>query len=49
MIKRVFIFGNIDLKNDSLRCELYLLQEKFPDIEFEIRDPNEEWVVRCRN
>ena len=28
MIKRVFIFGNIDLKNDSLRCELYLATGK---------------------
>ncbi|MEK7200893.1 MAG: hypothetical protein AAB672_02075 [Patescibacteria group bacterium] len=46
MIKRVFIFGNIDLKNDSLPLRIIpKLQEKFPDIEFEIRDPNEEWVV----
>lgn len=46
MIKRVFVFGNIDLQNDSLPLRMIpKLQEKFPDIEFEIRDPNEEWGV----
>lgn len=46
MIKRVFVFGNIDLQNDSLPLRMIpKLQEKFPDIEFEIRDPNEEWDV----
>jgi hypothetical protein len=44
--KRVFVFGNIDLQNDSLPLRMIpKLREKFPDIEFEIRDPNEEWQV----
>lgn len=38
---KVFVFGNIDLKNDSLPLRIMpKLQEKFPDIEFEIKDPN---------
>ncbi len=42
----VFVFGNINLDNDSLPLRILpRLQEKFPDIEFEIRDPNEEWEV----
>lgn len=46
MIKRVFIFGNINLQNDSLPLRMMpKLQEKFPEIEFQIRDPNEEWGV----
>jgi hypothetical protein len=46
MIKRIFVFGNIDLQNDSLPLRILpKLQEKFPDIKFEIRDPNEEWEV----
>lgn len=46
MIKRVFIFGNINLENDSLPLRILpKLQEKFPEIEFEVRDPNEEWGV----
>lgn len=44
--KRVFVFGNINLDNDSLPLRIMpKLQEKFPDIEFEVRDPNEEWNV----
>lgn len=46
MIKRVFVFGNINLGNDSLLLRILpKLQEKFPDVEFEVRDPNEEWGV----
>lgn len=42
--KQVFVFGNIDIQNDSLPLRIMpKLQEKFPDIKFEIRDPNEEW------
>jgi hypothetical protein len=43
---KIFIFGNINLENDSLPLRILpRLREKFPDIEFEIRDPNEEWGV----
>ena len=46
MIKNVFLFGNINLQNDSLPLRLMpKLRAKFPDIKFEIRDPNEEWDV----
>jgi hypothetical protein len=46
MIKKVYVFGNIDVDNDSLPLRMIpKLQEKFPDIEFEVRDPNEEWEV----
>lgn len=46
MIKQVYVFGNIDIKNDSLPLRMIpKLQEKFPDIKFEVRDPNEEWEV----
>lgn len=46
MIKRIFVFGNIDLENDSLPLRILpQLREEFPDINFEIRDPNEEWEV----
>lgn len=46
MIKQVFVFGNINLDNDSLPLRMIpKLQEKFPDIKFEVRDPNEEWEV----
>jgi len=41
---KIFVFGNIDLENDSLPLRILpKLQEEFPNIEFEIRDPNEEW------
>jgi len=44
--KQVYVFGNINLENDSLPLRIMpKLQEKFPDIKFEIRDPNEEWQV----
>ena len=46
MIDRIFVFGNINLENDSLPLRIMpQLQEKFPDIQFEVRDPNEEWGV----
>lgn len=44
--KQIFVFGNINLDNDSLPLRILpKLQEKFPDIQFEVRDPNEEWEV----
>jgi hypothetical protein len=46
MIKQVYVFGNIDVDNDSLPLRIMpKLQEKFTEIHFEIRDPNEEWEV----
>lgn len=43
---KIFVFGNINLDNDSLPLRIMPeLQEKFPNIEFEVRDPNEEWGV----
>ena len=46
MKKQVYVFGNINVDNDSLPLRMIpKLQEKFPDIDFEIRDPNEEWEV----
>jgi len=46
MINKIFVFGNINLENDSLPLRILpKLQEKFPNLEFEIRDPNEEWGV----
>ena len=44
--KTVFIFGNAELKNDSLPIKLIpQLQKAFPDISFELKDPNEEWDI----
>ncbi|MBN2094070.1 MAG: hypothetical protein JW740_01740 [Candidatus Zambryskibacteria bacterium] len=43
-MKKIFVFGNKDLKEDNLPLKiLSQLQKKFPDIEFAIKDPNEEW------
>lgn len=45
-MKKVFIFGNEDLKEDNLPILILPeLQEKFPKIKFEIKDPNEEWEI----
>lgn len=42
----VFVFGNPDLAFDSLPLRILpALREKFSDIVFEIKDPNEEWDV----
>lgn len=42
----IFVFGNPDLQEDSLPLRILpKLQEKFPDIQFEVKDPNEEWDV----
>ena len=43
---KVFVFGNPDLDFDSLPMLLLPeLQKKLPEIDFEIKDPNEEWEV----
>lgn len=45
-MKRVYLFGNPDLENDSLPLRIAPgLRKEFPSIEFETMDPNEEWPV----
>jgi len=40
----VYIFGNSDLREDSLPLKILpQLKIKFPEINFETKDPNEEW------
>ncbi len=42
----VYVFGNPDLPEDSLPLRILpQLRERFPDVIFEIKDPNEEWDV----
>lgn len=42
----IFVFGNPDLPEDALPLRLVpQLRQKFPDLTFEIKDPNEEWDV----
>lgn len=42
----IFVFGNKDLEEDNLPLLILpQLQEKFPKIKFEIKDPNEEWQI----
>ncbi len=42
----VFVFGNPDLPEDSLAIRLLpKLKEKFPEIDFQIKDPNEDWDI----
>ena len=43
---QVFVFGNPDLTEDSLPLRLLpKLREQFPQLEFIMVDPNEEWDV----
>src|SRR3989338_9065843 len=43
-MKRIFVFGNPDLMFDSLPLRILdKLKKQFPDITFEVLDPNEEW------
>lgn len=43
---KIFIFGNEDLQMDSLPIKILpKLKEKFPEINFELVDPNEDWEV----
>jgi len=40
----IYIFGNEDLEVDSLPLKILPeLRKKFPEIQFEVKDPNEEW------
>ncbi|MBI2624350.1 hypothetical protein HYW67_02545 [Candidatus Parcubacteria bacterium] len=42
----VYIFGNPNLPEDSLPIRLLpKLKAKFPDIDFQIKDPNEDWDI----
>ncbi|MCL5004497.1 MAG: hypothetical protein M1170_00950 [Patescibacteria group bacterium] len=42
----IYVFGNPETKNDSLPLKILPeLQKKFPEIKFEIKDPNEEWEI----
>jgi hypothetical protein len=44
--KTIFIFGNQELEMDSLPLRILpKLRCAFPSINFEIKDPNEEWDV----
>jgi hypothetical protein len=43
---KIFVFGNIDLKEDNLPLRILpQLQKRFPNVEFVVKDPNEEWDV----
>ena len=43
---KVFVFGNADLDFDSLPLRLLPeLKKQLPEIDFEIKDPNEDWGV----
>lgn len=43
---KIFVFGNIDLEMDNLPLRILPeLCKKFPEIEFVVKDPNEEWEV----
>lgn len=45
-MKKIFVFGNEDLEMDNLPLRILPeLQNKFPDIEFLVKDPNEEWEM----
>lgn len=42
----IFVFGNPDVAQDSLPLKILpRLRERFPDIQFQEVDPNEEWDV----
>lgn len=42
----IFVFGNPDVELDALPLRILpRLQKAFPDISFEVKDPNEEWDV----
>jgi len=42
----VFVFGNADLSFDSLAIKMLpTLKARFSEIEFTVKDPNEEWGI----
>jgi len=45
-MKNIYVFGNPDLEMDSLPIRLIpKLQKEFPNIHFEILEPNEDWNI----
>lgn len=43
---KIYVFGNTDLDCDSLPFRILpQLKKKFPNIEFHVKDPNEEWNI----
>ncbi len=43
---KIYVFGNPEIENDSLPLKILPeLQKNFPNIRFEIKDPNEEWEL----
>lgn len=43
-MRTVFVFGNPDLAMDAMPLLILpRLRERFPDAEFVVKDPNEEW------
>jgi hypothetical protein len=45
-MKKIFVFGNGDLEMDSLPLRILpRLEEKFSEVKFEVKDPNEDWNV----
>ncbi|MFA6198326.1 MAG: hypothetical protein WC734_04220 [Patescibacteria group bacterium] len=46
MTKEIWLFGNIDLPQDSLPLRLQeRLSSEFPNIKFIVQDPLDEWVM----
>lgn len=42
----IFVFGNSDMPEDALPLKILpQLRERFPDIQFNAVDPNEEWDI----
>lgn len=42
----IYVFGNPDLPADSLPLRILpVLRARFPQAQFEVKDPNEEWDV----
>lgn len=40
----IYVFGNPDIEQDSLPIRILPeLKKQFPNLQFEIKDPNEEW------
>jgi hypothetical protein len=43
---KIFVFGNEDLKEDNLPLRILpQLKKYFPNIDFVLQDPNEEWEI----
>ena len=43
---KIFVLGNPEMDSDSLPLKILLrLKKEFPEIEFAVVDPNEEWEI----